>query len=40
MDRYNFKVVEKKWQNHWQTNESFKTKINTDFNYPDEEFLI
>ena len=30
MDRYNFKVVEKKWQNHWQTNESFKTKINTD----------
>ena len=28
MDRYNFKVVEKKWQSHWQKNKSFKTSLN------------
>ena len=28
MDRYNFKVVEKKWQNYWEKNESFKTNLN------------
>ena len=27
MERYNFKVVEKKWQNHWEKNKSFKTLI-------------
>ena len=27
MERYNFKVVEKKWQNHWEKNKSFKTKL-------------
>ena len=30
MDRYNFKVVEKKWQSHWEKNESFKTSIDTN----------
>ena len=30
MDRYNFNVVEKKWQNFWGQNKSFKTKINKD----------
>ncbi len=28
MDRYNFKKVEKKWQEFWDKNDSFKTKIN------------
>ena len=28
MDRYNFKVVEKNWQDFWQKNKSFKTEIN------------
>ena len=28
MDRYNFKVIEEKWQNYWKKNKSFKTKIN------------
>ncbi len=27
MDRYNFKVVEKKWQSYWQKNKSFKTSL-------------
>ena len=27
MDRYNFKVVEKKWQSYWQENKSFKTSL-------------
>ena len=30
MDRYNFNVVEKKWQSLWSQNKSFKTKINKD----------
>ena len=27
MERYNFKIIESKWQKHWETNKSFKTKI-------------
>tara|TARA_B100001057_G_scaffold411285_1_gene426856 strand:- start:3737 stop:6277 length:2541 start_codon:yes stop_codon:yes gene_type:complete len=27
VDRYNFKVVEKKWQSYWQENKSFKTSL-------------
>ena len=26
MDRYNFKIIEEKWQNFWETNNSFKVK--------------
>ena len=29
-ERYNFKVVEKKWQRHWDDNKSFKAKILKD----------
>ena len=28
MSRYNFKIVEDKWQNFWDKNSSFKTKVN------------
>jgi leucyl-tRNA synthetase len=28
VDRYNFKIVEEKWQNHWIKNNSFKSTIN------------
>ncbi len=28
MDRYNFKVIEKKWQEFWNSNKSFKSSIN------------
>ena len=28
MDRYNFKLIEDKWQKFWEENESFKTRIN------------
>ncbi len=28
MERYNFKLVEKKWQKHWENNKLFKSKIN------------
>ena len=28
MDRYNFKIVEKKWQAHWNKNKSFKSTLN------------
>ena len=28
MSRYNFKIIEKKWQNHWDKNQSFKAEIN------------
>ncbi len=28
MDRYNFKIVEKKWQEYWQENKSFESKLN------------
>ena len=27
MERYNFKVIEKKWQNHWEKNHTFKTHL-------------
>ena len=27
MDRYNFKIVENKWQDFWEQNNAFKTKI-------------
>ena len=27
MDRYNFKLVEKKWQEYWGKNKSFVSKI-------------
>ena len=26
-ERYNFKVVEEKWQNYWLENKTFKAKI-------------
>ena len=28
MERYNFKIVEDKWQRYWQDNKSFKSEIN------------
>ena len=28
MNRYNFKIVEKKWQDHWHKNNTFKAEIN------------
>ena len=27
-ERYNFKIVEKKWQEHWSDNKVFKAEIN------------
>ena len=30
MDRYNFKEIEKKWQNYWDKNKFFKTQKNKD----------
>ncbi len=27
MDRYNFKIIEEKWQDFWEKNKTFKTKI-------------
>ncbi len=27
MERYNFKIVEEKWQNNWEKNKSFKSKL-------------
>jgi Leucyl-tRNA synthetase len=27
MNRYNFKTIEKKWQNFWDKNKTYKTKI-------------
>jgi len=27
MERYNFKDIEKRWQDHWETNQSFKTEV-------------
>ena len=29
-DRYNFKVVEEKWQKYWEINKSFKAQIIKD----------
>ena len=28
MERYNFKIIEAKWQKFWENNKTFKTKIN------------
>ena len=28
MERYNFKIVEDKWQRYWDKNKSFKSEIN------------
>ena len=38
MERYNFKLVENKWQKFWDENKTFKSKIdknkkNKDFNF-------
>ena len=30
VNRYNFKIIEKKWQSYWEKNNFFKTKINKD----------
>ena len=30
MERYNFKVIEKKWQNFWEKNQTFKSSIKKD----------
>ena len=30
MDRYNFKIVEEKWQDFWHKNKSFKTDLDTN----------
>ena len=27
VERYNFKVIEKKWQEFWKTNKTFKSKV-------------
>ena len=27
MEKYNFKVIENKWQKYWETNKSFSTKV-------------
>jgi len=32
MERYNFKLVEEKWQKHWEEEKTFKTEINTSKN--------
>ena len=30
IERYNFKVIDEKWQKYWEENETFKSKINKD----------
>ena len=30
MDRYNFRLIENKWQNNWDKNKSFKSEINSE----------
>ena len=30
MDRYNFNIIEKKWQEYWDENQSFKSTIVKD----------
>ena len=30
VDRYNFKIVEEKWQNYWYKNKSFKTDLDAN----------
>ena len=36
MEKYNFKVVENKWQKSWETNKSFSTKVD----YNKKNFLV
>ena len=36
MDRYNFKIVEEKWQKYWSKNNSFKSKIDKNKKIPKE----
>ena len=30
LDRYNFKLIESKWQDHWEKNKSFSVKVDTN----------
>jgi len=30
VERYNFKIVEKKWQDFWDQNQTYKSKIKKD----------
>ena len=30
MEKYNFKIIEKYWQEYWDKNKSFKTKLDYD----------
>ena len=30
MQRYNFKIVERKWQNFWDQNQTYKSEIKKD----------
>ena len=30
MNRYNFKLVEKKWQDYWKKNKTYKSSLNKD----------
>ena len=30
MDRYNFSLVEEKWQKYWEKNQTYKTIVNKD----------
>ena len=30
MDRYNFKSIEKKWQEEWEKNKTFSTTVNNN----------
>ena len=47
MDRYNFKLIESKWQKIWEDNKSFKTKLDKKkkfyclemFPYPSGKFI-
>ena len=32
ISRYNFKLIEEKWQTYWQKNKSFKVEINKQKN--------
>ena len=34
MDRYNFKVIEEKWQKYWEENQSFASKIDSNKKRP------
>ena len=30
MNRYNFKIIEEKWQKYWENNKSFSAKVDKD----------